>query len=348
MSESPTSSLNNWTHFTLKDAYKERPSLAYIVGNLFELPSVSVVFGAPGSFKSFLLADLAGCVVRGGDWLHPLLNPTDEGMPVTQGAAVWLDFDNGERRTLDRFRAIGNATGLSLDMPMSFFSMPYPTLDAGNQSHMTELANKLIGLKAKFVVFDNLGAISGEADENSADMARLFGNLRRLSDTTGSAIVIIHHRRKSNAPSRLGDSLRGHSSIEAAIDLALLVERKQDAPSISIVPTKTRGSDVKPFSAMFTFENDQNEELLKARFYGITDVKEGQERQIMEAIWSILDGATFNKGDLKAKVKEQLQAIGIRKIADVIEDMHQKEYLTEEQGDNNAKIYSRNPEKPFE
>lgn len=351
-SESDGFPLSNWKPFTLEDAYQDRPPLQFIVGNIFELPSVNIVYGAPGSFKSFLLADLAGAVAGGTDWLPPLLNPSEGGVPVTKSAVVWVDFDNGERRTLDRFKAIANVLSLPPDTPLSIYSMPSPTLDTTNDVHIAYLALLINDHYAKFVVIDNLGSISGNADENSADMVSVFSNLRWLSETTGAAIVIIHHRRKGTSNDRAGDALRGHSSIEGAIDLALLVARKQNALDVTVQSTKTRGADVDPFMAQFVPESDAEGNLIKAWFYGITDAKDNQTRQIMEAVRDALSDGPLNKGSLTTDVKDILErrahSAGVQKIGDAIEDMHEQGFLTEEKGADNAKIYARNPEKPYE
>ncbi|PIP35489.1 MAG: hypothetical protein COX20_11090, partial [Desulfobacterales bacterium CG23_combo_of_CG06-09_8_20_14_all_52_9] len=64
---------NVWSNqvCTLADAYKERPVLQYVVSGLFPLPSLSIVYGAPGTLKSLLLADMAICVASGNAWLPP-------------------------------------------------------------------------------------------------------------------------------------------------------------------------------------------------------------------------------------------------------------------------------------
>ena len=60
-----------WRAYTLADAYQERPPVEYITGKLFELPSLNIVYGAPGTLKSFLLQDLSICVAAGQPWLAP-------------------------------------------------------------------------------------------------------------------------------------------------------------------------------------------------------------------------------------------------------------------------------------
>ena len=170
--ESPDPSPNlrvftGWKPFTLVDAYQPRPPIKYLAGQLFESPSLNILYGAPGSLKSFLLADLAICVASGTPWLPPLGNITGNAFPVTQGNVVWLDFENGKRRTHDRFAALGKARKLPSDIPLFYYSMPSPWFDAGNKTHIEDLARIIHRHKAKLVVIDNLGVISGGVDENT-------------------------------------------------------------------------------------------------------------------------------------------------------------------------------------
>ncbi len=60
---------DSWQAYTLADAYQARPPIQYIAGALFEVPSLNIVYGAPGTLKSFLLQDLAVCVAAGQEWL---------------------------------------------------------------------------------------------------------------------------------------------------------------------------------------------------------------------------------------------------------------------------------------
>lgn len=44
--------VEQWQRYTLADAYKPRPPRRYLVDGLLPVPSLSIVFGGPGSLKS--------------------------------------------------------------------------------------------------------------------------------------------------------------------------------------------------------------------------------------------------------------------------------------------------------
>lgn len=335
-----------WQVFTLEDAYQDRPPVEYIAAGLFALPSLNVVYGAPGTLKSFILADLAVCAAAGLEWLTPApwVNGNQaSGIPTRPCPTMWIDFDNGRRRTHDRFGALGHARQLPGNTPLYYYSMPSPWLDASDRASIGGLALRIADRGVKFVIIDNLGVVSGDAEENSGDMARVMSEFRQLAEDTGAAVVLIHHQRKGTGTGgRAGDSLRGHSSIEASLDLALLIQREELADTVGIKATKVRGADVMPFSAVFTYQDRQDGELQSARFYGIAadDTRSGAaiEREILVALL----GTTLNKTDLTKAVKESLPEVGINRIRDMIDRMASRGNLLVGPGRTNTeKLYSR-------
>lgn len=342
-----SSILQNWKPFTLVDAYKPRQPIQYLVGNLFEIPSLNMIFGAPGSMKSFLVADLAICISSGNVWLPSLPSESGIAMPVMQGSVAWLDFENGKRRTHERFSALGRTLQLPSDTPLYYYSMSTPWLDAKKRNQIEELADLIQEHQAILVVIDNLGTISGGADENSTEMIEVMANLRWLVEETGAAFIVIHHRRKSDAKNgRAGDALRGHSSIEAALDLALLVDRENTSQIITIKPTKVRGAVVQPFSATFTYLHDDWGELKEARFFsahgdGVTVVA-----QRWKVIYQCAGDKPMNKTALTQLAYDaSSKNYPINLLGRDIDMMVQQGHLLQSIGTNNAHLLIRNPAK---
>ena len=232
--------------FTLSDAFKPREPLKYLIDGLLPEGSLSIVFGAPASFKSLVLGDAVVHVAVGHSWL---------GRSVIQSPVLWVDLDNGKRRTHGRFEALARELGISEEPNFHYVSMPTPFFNAGNSKDVTDLEQRIRLMNIKLVVIDNLGIISSGVDENSDQMITIMGNLRCLAEKTGAAIVIIHHQRKYTGKGRAGETLRGHSLIAAAIDLALLVTREEGSDTLRIKSTKDRDVEVLPIAADFTFEH---------------------------------------------------------------------------------------------
>jgi hypothetical protein len=154
-----------------------------------------------------------------------------------------------------------------------------------------------------------------------------------LTEELGAAVLAIHHQRKNQgSKGRAGDNLRGHSSIEAAIDLALHVEREEGGDIITLKSTKTRGKDVFPFSAAFTYSDNENDELETAIFYGIQAEDEMSNVAIQNAITKSLTGLVMNKTTLTQNVKALLPKIGINRIRDQIDQLANTKKLKKTKG----------------
>lgn len=336
-----------WQAYTLADAYAERPPLEYLAGNLFQLPSLSIVYGAPGTLKSLLLQYFTVRIANGlrclpaAPW-QPINHNT--GFEVKPAPVMWIDFDNGNRRTHNRFEALGRASNAPATAPLTYYSMPAPWLSATQPESIGSLSARIKAAAAKLVVIDNLGNVSGDADENSAAMGTVMAQFRRIAEETTSAIVLIHHQRKgaNNPTSRAGDALRGHSSIEAALDLALLVEREDYSDTINIRATKVRGADVLPFSAVFTYEGKpDSDELETALFYGVEAEDTKSNLALDRALLAQLaELGECNKTALVRATKKIAAEIGINRIRNRIDWLANENRIKATAGDRTERLYS--------
>lgn len=337
----------DWEIFTLADAYKERPPLVWAVQGLLSLPSLSIVYGAPGTMKSLLTADLLTCVAAGLPWLDPLPGQNAKPFQTVQSPVLWIDFDNGRRRTHDRFEAFARARNLPADTQLYYTSMPTPWLDASDQLAVDQLTNRIKRFEAKLVVLDNLGTISGGVDENSPEMLPVMSHLRQVTEKTGAAIIIIHHQRKSSGiKGRAGDALRGHSCIEAAIDLALLVERAKDSDQVTVKSTKTRDVDVQPFAAEWTYEHKPNStDLAQARFFNIETEEDDTTMELTLAIeGEIRINPGINQKRLIETIKKLLPKASIHAIRNQIMAMADSgKIIANEGGTGRSTCYYANP-----
>ena len=202
--------------------------------------------------------------------------------------------------------------------------MPNPPFALDNIDALLMLIDAIRGVGAKLVVIDNLGLSTGSIEENSASMAHIMGYLRTLTERTDAAIIVIHHQRKGGAgQSRAGDALRGHSSIEASLDLALHVVREPDSMQISLSSTKTRGVDVPPIRGVFNYEHKPGtHDLDKAWFSGEAQVR--GINTVREEILSVVrEEGSISKGRLVDLVREKLgvESPGINTIRNWVNEL---------------------------
>ena len=350
---------DQWEIFGLADAYAEREPWRYLVDGLLPYPSLNACYGGPGSLKSMLLADLAACVAGGQPWLQSIDGPGQTAgvsFRVEHSPVLWIDFDNGVRRTHERIESVARCRGLPADAPLHYVSMPRPWLDIGKMGMVESLARKIKALGAKMIVIDNLGLITGDTEENSAGMAQVMGNLRWLCQESESCVIVVHHQRKSSGIAggaiRKGETLRGHSSIEAALDTALLVERTPGEDKVAVLLTKVRGYvEHQLFGAMFTYQHREGtHDLESARFFSqAVDSAAVLENMYTETIIMRVLGEydELNQTQLVTKVRDTIAAAtprrkvpGANTVRGLIDQLAKDGDIAVRVGDKNAKYYA--------
>jgi len=264
----PGSPSELWKDGEMSNAYQPLSPLIYLVEGALACDEAHMLYGAPGCFKSLLALDMLLCVAAGIPWLPPLDASKGQPIPVVQAPTMWVDFDNGKRRTHERIAALGRGHGVPIDAPFHFYSMPIPRLNLSDMKSVDALCDRIDRFKIKAVGIDNLGLVSGGVDENKSEMIPVMEGLRYIVEETHATTVMIHHQNKGNGMvRRAGERIRGHSSIESALDQAMIVEREAFSDNISILPAKCRGAPVLPFDALFEYSHKPGtKDLMTARF----------------------------------------------------------------------------------
>jgi len=220
--------------------------------------------------------------------------------------------------------------------------MPNPWLDATKDDAIEELKLRVIRLGIKLLIIDNLGTITGTADENTGEMVQVMANLRYVAEQGNTVVNLLHHQRKSSGlAGRAGETIRGHSSIEAALDLGLLIEREEHSDTITIRSTKTRDVDVHPLGASFQFTHKLGtKELATAKFEGVeVDDKTSNKAIEIAIIDSLTAKRPVNQKELTSNVKQRLPNVGIRRIQNGIKDLEQLGTIISSQGPHYSTVY---------
>lgn len=330
--------------FTTKDILSELPVTRYLVSPVMVIPSFNLFYGIPGSLKTNILIDLAICVSLGCNWL------TSEdfcGFKTDQANILWVDCDSGKNILHERLSAFlrehaKNETQAH-QAKIYFMSFPHPQFSAMNDAMVLAIIEIIKRLECRLVVFDNLGTVSGGADENSFEMVKVMNNLRYISEKSESAVNAIHHISKNSDNGNGRKTPRGHSSIEAALDTAFYIERSGD--SISVIPTKQRRSPVEPFSALFEYEHfPKTKTLCRASFIGSESEPDPISLKAKNAIIKFINhpGKLANQKELIAVCKEF--KIGRPRAISEIHRLSLDNILIKKPNqDHNQIIYSLNP-----
>jgi len=329
--------------FSSVDAFKPRPPVEYLVSGLIKRPSLNLLFGPPSAMKTLLTLDLCIAVAAGVDWLPPSPN-SEGGFPFLTNSTptMYVDFDNGKNDLHEKIEALIRGRNLEpKNLSFYYYSFPESGFVASNKAHIGDLMLRIQRHGIGMLWIDNLGIVKGAANENADEMIPVMNNFRTIAEKSRAVVGLIHHQNKSQGFNRrTGESIRGHSSIEAALNLALLVDREEFSDKITIKPAKVRGSMISPFAASFAYEHILGtSDLESAIFFGSPVNNKMDEILIDAEIKAVLKDGPLNKTTLTKTVKERMPEKGINRIRHRIERMTTANVLVMGKGEGTEKIY---------
>jgi hypothetical protein len=182
------------------------PRLAWLVKGLLPVTGLAAMFGPSGSGKSFLSLHLAACIATGRDWF---------GLRVKRAPVVYLMLE-GDAAIRTRLEALEAAYGT---IPQSGFSVVVQQFVLTDPQDVADLAAVLPRNSVVFI--DTLNRAAPTSDENSSkEMGLILQGAKELQGSIGGLVVLVHHTGKDQTK-----GMRGHSSLHAALDAAIEVER---------------------------------------------------------------------------------------------------------------------------
>lgn len=216
--------------FTLVHAseWANRPPPTWLVKDILPYQDLAMVYGAPGSGKSFWMLDVALAIAGAADWRSSY--KTDH------GAVVWLA---AEAAGSMRNRIQAYIQGRSLKMEDHQFWIVGETPNLSDAVNTSSLVDTVKGVAPKLIVVDTLSAASGGANENSGeDMNMVLAACRLLHAETGALIVIIHHSGKDSSR-----GARGWSGLQGAVNTEIEIVHLPDSPARVAKLTKQRDAE---------------------------------------------------------------------------------------------------------
>jgi hypothetical protein len=207
---------------------------AEIVQSVFGAGTVGVMPGAPNTGKTFLAVNLGvhvaakepwfGCKVSGG----PVLYVAAEA-PGSVKIRARLAARQGFADKRLPFYIVSCAPGLGseIDSPG----------DTKRLIATIRAVSSMEGDMVKLVIIDTVASVLSDGEENADGMLRLAGAAKTIAAETGATVVLIHHPSKSDPT-----SLRGHSSLAAAVDTILSITTDDNTGIRTATLTKSRDS----------------------------------------------------------------------------------------------------------
>lgn len=160
---------------------------------------LSVIYGRPGSAKSFLAMAWACSIASGTRWHNHVAVHAPVVYVVAEGAA-------GAKRRRRSWMASTHTVRLD------HLAWVPTAVDPANPADATALARHVEQLGAALVVFDTLARCMTGEENSTDDMGAFVAGCDRLRERTGASVLLVHHSDKHDT------GLRGNSSLEGAAD----------------------------------------------------------------------------------------------------------------------------------
>ena len=191
----------------------------WLIDALWGRQAVGIIGGEPKCGKSFLALDLAVAVASGAACLRRF--ETDQPGPVLMFAA-----EDAGHIVRSRLEGIARSAGADFDT-LNIAVIDVPVLRLDHRNDRQRLHDTVERIRPRLLVLDPLVRLHG-VDENAvADIAPILAFLRHLQRRFASAVVLVHHARKS-AATRPGQALRGSSELHAWGDSNLYLRRRDN------------------------------------------------------------------------------------------------------------------------
>ncbi len=188
---------------------REIPPIRWRVRGVLPAEGLAALFGASGSGKSFLALDMAAAIAEGREWF---------GHRVTQAPVIYAALE-GEAGFRLRVAAWEAAHGRDLPTGMHLLMQPFRLTDPDDVRDLSAVVPP-----GAVLILDTLNRAAPMADENaSKDMGQILDAAKRLQAAFGGLVLLVHHSGKD-----LARGMRGHSSLHAALDAAIEVNRDGD------------------------------------------------------------------------------------------------------------------------
>lgn len=226
--------------FIVRDAaYSLSPqnTLKYLLEGIIYERAIAVIYGDGGSKKTWSLLYLGACVASGCPWGD---------IDTHKANVLYIDEEIGDYDMHTRSgMCIRGALG---DQDVQLHYVSYAGFHIDNPTDEAMVINLIREQQAGLVIFDALSEIM-RGDENSKqEVQPVFEALRRISDKTGAALIIVHHTNKH-------EGFRGSTVIKNAPDILIKITSEENSNFIDFKIQKSRRAKTTRWTMHATWED---------------------------------------------------------------------------------------------
>ena len=263
------------------------PPVEWLVQDLIPENSLSMIYGASGSGKTFLILSMLCAIAHGTPWFN---------RGAQRGCCI-LVAGEGVGGLRKRLHAYHKEHGLEPDAPLFIVPQAVNLMQSEDVDLLIETIDRLRGdMPVKMIVFDTLArSMQGEADENSAQaMGQAIAEMDRVKTHFKAAVVPVHHTGKDADRGRGG---RGSSALVGALDASIFVARHDNDLVEVDVQKQKDGEQLPPMwfrSKKITFQREWYDDIEDSIVLEMCDEKpkETKSKSMSAAQKRVLDALT--------------------------------------------------------
>ena len=247
----------------------DRPAreMQWLVKRVITRGEVSIWYGAPGSGKSFLVADMAFAIARGVDWF---------GLKCRQGLVVYqIGLSEGALGTRSRFKAYRKHHNIKANENIPLVMLPSNIDLAKGDDDVNKLIEEIRAWRdyydsgLELVIIDTFSAASPGVDEISTrDVTPILARCHKVAKECNTHVALVHH-----APKK-GDGPRGSSAFLGNVSSAIEIVRTED----TVDGVTETGNPVKRDVRQFTVVKQKDGADREQRFFALKLIKLGTDQ----------------------------------------------------------------------
>lgn len=206
-----------------------KPRQAWLVDEVIPARGLGVVYGPPGSGKTFVMTSLAFAILQGDRWF---------GRRVRKTSVLYIAAEGNLR---DRLAAILRHHARKPDAisDLGIIDQSINFLDPAAPSDLTAALSWSHLTQPGLIIVDTLNRSMPGGNENSSEhMSAVVSAAQQLSNVLMCPLIFVHHPGKDGTR-----GARGHSSLLGALDFELEVARDAGSETRRIRVSKQRDAN---------------------------------------------------------------------------------------------------------
>lgn len=296
----------------------------WLIEGIVPRGQITFISGAPSSYKSWLLYDMAIKISSGNDFLGKF--------KVKKSDVLIIDEENGKNIIQQRFQKLGGVCQ----------GIKYLSMAGVGIKDFSFIIDKCKEENISTVVIDSFIRIHTKDENSSGEMSKIYQTMKEFKNNNIS-LLVAHHNRKQQGPFQVGggEQMRGSSDILAFLDCQLSVVKNKKDNIIEMTQNKLRITmEQKPFK--IGVENNEDKIVFFYLGEGDSQIK---KKEASSAIINILSSEhEANKKEIIKKVQEVLKDISVGVINETLLDLVESDKVVMRKGAGNTHLYFISPE----